>query len=205
MTVAEWLRRNAHWHCSKEALVDGERRVTYGELNDRANRQAAALVAEGLVKGDRVAVVLNNSLEAVEALAAAAKGGFVHVPINVRLSAREVGEILRDSGTRVLLIDATYRDRLDGIGDCPKRLRTIIVEPGETASDYESWLAAHSADEGETATPEELIDFCRERLAHYKCPRQIDILPDLPKNALGKFLKSELRAPFWEGRRRGVN
>jgi acyl-CoA synthetase (AMP-forming)/AMP-acid ligase II len=53
--------------------------------------------------------------------------------------------------------------------------------------------------------PEELIAFCRERLAHYKCPSRIDILPDLPKNALGKILKSDMRATLWRGRSRAVN
>ena len=47
---------------------------------------------------------------------------------------------------------------------------------------------------GATATAEELIAFCRERIAHYKCPAGIDIIDELPKNAVGKILKTELRA-----------
>jgi acyl-CoA synthetase (AMP-forming)/AMP-acid ligase II len=62
-----------------------------------------------------------------------------------------------------------------------------------------------SLHEGKSMTPEELIVFCRERLAHYKCPAKIDIMPDLPKNALGKILKSDLRATLWRGRSRAVN
>jgi acyl-CoA synthetase (AMP-forming)/AMP-acid ligase II len=62
-----------------------------------------------------------------------------------------------------------------------------------------------SLHEGKTLVPAELVAFCRERLAHYKCPSSVEILPDLPKNALGKIMKSELRAGLWKGRIRAVN
>jgi acyl-CoA synthetase (AMP-forming)/AMP-acid ligase II len=47
--------------------------------------------------------------------------------------------------------------------------------------------------EGEEVSADALIAFCRERLAHYKCPDRIDFAPELPRNALGKFMKTELR------------
>jgi long-chain acyl-CoA synthetase len=47
---------------------------------------------------------------------------------------------------------------------------------------------------------EELIEFCRARLAHYKCPRTIDLVEQLPREANGKVRKRDLRAPYWEGR-----
>ncbi len=52
---------------------------------------------------------------------------------------------------------------------------------------------------GAAATPEEILAFCRERLAGYKAPRSLEIRDtDLPKSATGKILKKELRAPYWE-------
>jgi long-chain acyl-CoA synthetase len=55
-------------------------------------------------------------------------------------------------------------------------------------------------------TPDELIAFCRERIAGYKVPKSIDLRSDpLPKSGPGKILKRELRAPFWDGRTRLVN
>jgi acyl-CoA synthetase (AMP-forming)/AMP-acid ligase II len=56
-----------------------------------------------------------------------------------------------------------------------------------------------------TATEEELIAFCREQLARFKCPRSVDIIEALPRNPTGKILKRELRKPYWDGRDRGVN
>ena len=62
-----------------------------------------------------------------------------------------------------------------------------------------------SLHEGQVLETEELVAFCRERLTGYKCPRTVDVLAELPKNALGKILKTELRAKFWAGRSRKVN
>jgi acyl-CoA synthetase (AMP-forming)/AMP-acid ligase II len=43
----------------------------------------------------------------------------------------------------------------------------------------------------------ELMTFCRERLSHYKCPRSVDIVGDVGRNAMGKINKRTLRAPYW--------
>ncbi|EHB56049.1 o-succinylbenzoate--CoA ligase [Mycolicibacterium rhodesiae JS60] len=56
---------------------------------------------------------------------------------------------------------------------------------------------------GETSE-EELVAWCRERLAHYKCPRSVEISPALPRNPTGKLLKRDLRAPYWENRDRAI-
>ncbi|MGV0872137.1 long-chain-fatty-acid--CoA ligase [Mycolicibacterium sp. XJ879] len=108
------------------------------------------------------------------------------------------------------------------------RLKDMIISGGENiySIEVERVLAEHSAvgdvavigipDEkwGEvvkavvslevSATPEELIAWCRERLAAYKCPKSIDITDELPRNPTGKVLKKELRKPYWEGRDRAT-
>jgi acyl-CoA synthetase (AMP-forming)/AMP-acid ligase II len=57
---------------------------------------------------------------------------------------------------------------------------------------------------GQQATEQEIIGFTRERLAHYKCPRTVDLIDALPRNPSGKILKRTLRAPYWAGRDRQV-
>jgi acyl-CoA synthetase (AMP-forming)/AMP-acid ligase II len=64
----------------------------------------------------------------------------------------------------------------------------------------ESVKAFVALKEGATTTSQEIIDYSRERLAHYKCPRSVDVVDALPRNPTGKVLKRELRAPFWAGR-----
>ncbi|MGI9125235.1 MAG: long-chain-fatty-acid--CoA ligase [Mycobacterium sp.] len=58
--------------------------------------------------------------------------------------------------------------------------------------------------EGKDASPEDLIAWCRDRLAHYKCPRSVDIMEVLPRNPTGKLLKKDLRKPYWENRERAI-
>ena len=48
-----------------------------------------------------------------------------------------------------------------------------------------------------TVVAAELISYCRERLAHYKCPRSIDFAAELPRLPTGKLAKHTLRAPYW--------
>jgi acyl-CoA synthetase (AMP-forming)/AMP-acid ligase II len=55
---------------------------------------------------------------------------------------------------------------------------------------------------GHPPTEAELMAFCRDRLAHYKCPTSVDVVDELPRNPTGKILKKDLRAPYWSGRER---
>jgi fatty-acyl-CoA synthase len=59
--------------------------------------------------------------------------------------------------------------------------------------------------EGQSASEAELIEHCRGRMAHYKCPTSIEFRTELARTATGKLQKFKLREPFWAGRDRGVN
>ena len=58
---------------------------------------------------------------------------------------------------------------------------------------------------GASATPEELIEHCRDRIAHYKCPTSVETRDELARTATGKLQKFKLRAPYWEGMSKAVN
>jgi acyl-CoA synthetase (AMP-forming)/AMP-acid ligase II len=58
---------------------------------------------------------------------------------------------------------------------------------------------------GEKLTAQEVIDFARDRIAHYKCPKSVDFIDALPRNPSGKILRRELRKPYWVGRERMVS
>ena len=58
---------------------------------------------------------------------------------------------------------------------------------------------------GQETTEGDLIDFCRGRMAHFKCPTSVEFRETLPRTATGKLQKFKLRAPYWEGRERRVN
>jgi acyl-CoA synthetase (AMP-forming)/AMP-acid ligase II len=58
---------------------------------------------------------------------------------------------------------------------------------------------------GKSASEHDLISFCRDRLAHYKCPKSVDFVESLPRNPSGKLLKNVLREPYWKNKARKIN
>ena len=56
-----------------------------------------------------------------------------------------------------------------------------------------------------TLTEEEIIEYTRDQIAHYKCPKSINFIEEMPRNPSGKILRKDLRAPFWEGKERNVS
>jgi len=96
----------------QEAYIDVEEgyRLNYRELNSRVNRLANALKQRGAQKGERIAVLMMNSLEFVSAFFATAKIGAVMVPLNWRLIPDELEFILKDSGSTNLLFGSEFID-----------------------------------------------------------------------------------------------
>lgn len=58
---------------------------------------------------------------------------------------------------------------------------------------------------GSTLTEDDLVSWCRDQMAGYKCPTSVEWVAELPRNPSGKVLKKDLRAPFWEGRSRMID
>jgi acyl-CoA synthetase (AMP-forming)/AMP-acid ligase II len=58
--------------------------------------------------------------------------------------------------------------------------------------------------EGQQATADEIVNFCKQNLARYKAPKSVEFVDSLPKNPQGKILKRELREKYWVGKSRRV-
>lgn len=100
-------------------LTSGPKR-TFGELDERTNRLANALLGKGLVKGDRVAIWLTNTLEYMDSYLACAKAGLVVVQINIRHKPAEAQYQLENSGSKAIIFCDTiaqYVDELNLAGD----------------------------------------------------------------------------------------
>ena len=102
LTLDRLIQRAGALYHSRLAVVDGEVRLTYGEVADRARRLAAALDARGIKPGDRVALMARNSFRAMELHFACAIAGAVLLPLNIRLAKVELEFILREAGVRLL-------------------------------------------------------------------------------------------------------
>ncbi|MBI4965449.1 MAG: long-chain-fatty-acid--CoA ligase [Desulfomonile tiedjei] len=110
MSVGNVLRRSAFNYPDKTALVFGDQRINYAELNRRVNCLANSLLKMGLKKGDRVAVLLHNCPEFIELYFACAKSGGIFVPINNLLKQKELLQIFEYLKPRFLIFDKDFHE-----------------------------------------------------------------------------------------------
>ena len=97
----------------KTAIICEDMPITYEQLNERINRCAHMLIKKGIKKGDRVAVVLLNCVEFLEAYFAAAKLGAIFVPLNWRLAGPELEYQLNNSSSRMLIFHDSFLGSID--------------------------------------------------------------------------------------------
>ena len=118
MTISRLLDRHARYRPDHLAVVFEDFRVgrsvrlTYREFNARVNRLANALLGLGVSKGDKIATILNNSLELLEVYWAGAKIGAVVVPLSPLLRGTGLTTLLNDSDTRVVFTDSSFTEFL---------------------------------------------------------------------------------------------
>src|SRR5262249_38685964 len=120
-TLPAMLRDGAARFDTADAVVDGDRRVSFRELAARVDASARALVASGIAPGDRVAVWAPNSLEWIVAALGVTTAGGVLVPVNTRFRGTEAAYVLARSSARVLytvrgFLDTDYPALLAGAG-----------------------------------------------------------------------------------------
>jgi acyl-CoA synthetase (AMP-forming)/AMP-acid ligase II len=152
MSHGEQLARIARKYPERTALVCVDETRTFSQLDQRVTRLARALRQRGLGRGDRLAVLMGNSLEMVEAIFAGWRLGALVVPVNFRLVAEEVQFILGDCGARALVVDEGLAPLVAKVRESLPSLATLIVngaEPtgaGPGAERYEDVLAAAEPD-----------------------------------------------------------
>jgi len=99
------LRRAAAAMSGKEALIAGERRMTYAQLDAAASALAARLRALGVERGDRVAVLLPNGVEAAVAIYGTLRAGAAFVPLNPTIKADKLAYVLNDCAAVAVVTD----------------------------------------------------------------------------------------------------
>jgi fatty-acyl-CoA synthase len=115
LTPLEFARRSRKLYGDREAVVDGDLRMTYEQFFDRCDRWSAALQQMGVKKGDRVAYIAPNTHEQLESFYAVPQIGAVLVPINYRLTPDDFVYITTHSGARVLCVHPDHMEAVDSV------------------------------------------------------------------------------------------
>ena len=114
MLIHNFLERSAIRFPDKIALIYKDEKLPYKELNHYADQLAAFLVRQGLIKGDRVVIFLDNSMETVISIFAILKAGGTFVLPNSAMKSKKLNYILSDSGARMLI---TQLNKLNTVKD----------------------------------------------------------------------------------------
>ncbi|MBK9712707.1 MAG: long-chain-fatty-acid--CoA ligase [Kouleothrix sp.] len=143
LTPVSFLRRSAYIYPDKTAVVHGDRRYSYREYEERVNRLAAHLRADGLQKHDRVAFLCPNIPPLLEAHFAVPAAGGILVAINTRLNAQEIAYILEHSGATFLFVDDELAELIESVDR--SKIRVVRIADSGTPDDpYEQYLAEGS-------------------------------------------------------------
>jgi len=130
MYIGDYLGRRTIYSPEALALVDAgktpELRLTYAQLNDRANRLAHVLRDSGVGYGDRVAILALDGVEHLDLLFACGKLGAIHTALNWRLHWRELQQILAEVTPTVLIYDDTIRDSVTELAQVHSPVRHWI-------------------------------------------------------------------------------
>lgn len=155
LLVNDFLRRAAKLYPNKTAIVDGERRFTYREYQERCNQLGQALLDLGIQKGDRVCILSPNSHFFLESYYGVTQIGAILVPLNYRLVAADHEYIINHAGVKVVLVDYEYTQVVDGIRENLKTVEHFIVAQDHTNTAPPGWVDWETliADKPKTATP----------------------------------------------------
>jgi len=127
LTPLEFARRARKLYGDREAVVDGDMRLTYEEFFSGCDRWSSALQAMGVGQGDRVAYIAPNTREQLESFYAVPQIGAVLVPINYRLTAEDFVYITSHSGAKVLCVHPDYVEAVEGVRDQLRGVEQFVV------------------------------------------------------------------------------
>src|SRR5580700_6950685 len=145
LSPLDFARRTRRLHADREAVVDGELRLSYRQFFDRCDRWSAALQGLGVRQGDRVATIAPNTHAQLEAFYAVPQTGAVLVPINYRLTAEDFIYIVNHSGATVVCAHSDYLTVVDSVRDQMPGVRHFVAFEGALSSGSDGWLDYEAA------------------------------------------------------------
>jgi acyl-CoA synthetase (AMP-forming)/AMP-acid ligase II len=123
----------------RTAIVFGDTKLTFQEMDARINRLSHGLLSLGLTTGHKVGVLLNNGLESALSLLAIPRSGLTYISLNARHTAKEHRDVLNDSETDAVIVGEAFMDNLEPILPSVPSLKHVIVagtpQPGRLTYD----------------------------------------------------------------------
>ncbi len=143
LTPLDFLRRARKLYADREAVVDGQTRLTYAQFGERCDRWSAALQSLGVSEGDRVAYISPNTHSNLEGYYAVPQIGATIVPINYRLTADDFAYLIKHSGAKVVCAHPDQMRAVDQIRDeLPASTHLVALESCRGRwLDYETLVA----------------------------------------------------------------
>src|SRR5437660_2863926 len=144
LTPLEFARRSRQLYPEREAVVDGDLRLSYEQFFDRCDAWSAALQALGVRQGDRVAYIAPNTHAQLESFYAVLQIGATLVPLNYRLTSDDFAYMIEHSGARVVCAHSDYLEAVDRIRGQVSEVEHFVAltGAGEGWLDYEATLSA---------------------------------------------------------------
>ena len=158
MTLSDCIRKTAARSPEKEALVFNDRRLSYGELDDRSDRIARALLGMGLKKGDRVGLWMPNCVENVLFFLAVLKAGCIEVNLNPDTGLESTIQAFKQAGISVLVHKNVPPDKLQALQDAMPDVRCITPEESEENYGLSDFIGGCSGGNTGTGRPEETFE-----------------------------------------------
>ena len=143
--IGDIVRRHARRFPDKPALIYGDRKQTWRQLDRKTNKIANMLLSSGLKKGDRVAILDENSDKYIELYYALAKSGIIATPINYRLSSGEIANLLSSSRPNILFVGKPYFETINSLKPQLKSIKRYIAieEPLDWLEDYQEAISSY--------------------------------------------------------------
>ena len=156
--IGEVLRWQAERVPDATYLMMDDRRLTFGQVNASVNSYAAGLAKLGVERGDRVSLLMENSLELALVALAANKLGATWVPTNTTYKGEWLRDTLVDADAALLVVDDALVGRvLDLDGDLPVRRALVFGRGDGSVERGVEWLPFAELDTGSTAEPDVVV------------------------------------------------
>jgi long-chain acyl-CoA synthetase len=144
--LPELIALHGKWRAARTALVEGERRLSWAQLERDTAQIANALAAEGLKRGDRIALLMDNSLELALLLLGILRSGCVAVPLNISISDAAVAGMIEDAAARAVFASGAHCARIDALAATSAAVRAALrfghLSPGAPWRELNPWRAA---------------------------------------------------------------